>query len=103
MGGVINVITKGKFSSMVSLGYDRTDGLQDHFDFKQSSVYAKVRANNPEATDVYHQNVTGGEASLTLSNLSKEHHGIFALRHLATGAPGWRADAEWWIENGQQR
>ena len=92
-----NMVRKGKFSSMVSLGYDRTDGLQDHFDFKQSSVYAKVgydftpnwnlsadyslmnfigndpiyaklKANNPDATDIYHQNVTRGEASLTLSN-----------------------------------
>ena len=37
-----NMVRKGKFSSLVSLGYDRTEGLQDHFDFKQSSVYAKV-------------------------------------------------------------
>lgn len=92
-----NMVRKGKFSSLVSLGYDRTDGLQDHFDFKQSSVYAKVgydfsknwslaadyslmnfigndpiyaklRANNPDATDIYHQNITRGEASITLSN-----------------------------------
>ena len=92
-----NMVRQGKFSSMVSLGYDRTDGLQDHFDFKQSSLYAKVgydltdhwtlsadyslmhfvgndpvnakiRANNPDATDVYHQNITRGETSLTLSN-----------------------------------
>ena len=92
-----NMVRKGKFSSMVSVGYDRTDGLKDHFDFKQSSlyakmgydftphwnlsadyslmnfigndpIYAKVRANNPEATDIYHQNITRGEASLTLSN-----------------------------------
>ena len=92
-----NMVRKGKFSSLVSLGYDRTDGLQDHFDFKQSSVYAKVgydfsknwslaadyslmnfigndpiyaklRANNSDATDIYHQNITRGEASITLSN-----------------------------------
>lgn len=92
-----NMVRKGKFSSMVSLGYDRTDGLQDNFDFKQSSLYAKVgyelstqwklsadyslmnfigndpiyaklKTNNPAATDIYHQNVTRGEASLTLSN-----------------------------------
>ena len=92
-----NVVRKGKFSSMVSLGYDRTDGLKDNFDFKQSSVYAKVgyelsrnwnlsadyslmnfigndpiyakiKANNPDATDIYHQNITRGEASLTLNN-----------------------------------
>lgn len=92
-----NMVRKGKFSSLVSLGYDRTDGLQDHFDFKQSSVYAKVgydfsknwslaadyslmnfigndpiyaklRANNSDATDIYYQNITRGEVSITLSN-----------------------------------
>ena len=90
-----NMVRKGKFSSLVSLGYDRTDGLQDNFDFKQSSLYAKMgydfsshwslsadyslmnfigndpiyaRLNNPEATDIYHQNITRGEASLTLTN-----------------------------------
>ena len=90
-----NMVRKGKFSSLVSLGYDRTDGLQDHFDFKQSSLYAKVgydftphwtlaadyslmnfigndpiyaRLRNAESSDIYHQNVTRGEASLTLTN-----------------------------------
>ncbi len=90
-----NMVHKGKFSSMVSLGYDRTDGLQDHFDFKQSSLYAKVgydftqnwtlaadyslmnfigndpicaKLKNAESNDIYHQNITRGEASLTLSN-----------------------------------
>ena len=90
-----NMVRKGKFSSLVSLGYDRTDGLQDNFDFKQSSLYAKVgydftphwalaadyslmnfigndpiyaKLRNAESTDIYHQNVTRGEASLNLSN-----------------------------------
>ena len=90
-----NMVRKGKFSSLVSLGYDRTDGLQDHFDFKQSSLYAKLgydftphwtlaadyslmnfigndpiyaKLRNAESNDIYHQNITRGEASLTLSN-----------------------------------
>lgn len=90
-----NMVRKGKFSSLVSLGYDRTDGLQDNFDFKQSNLYAKVgydfsshwvlsadyslmnfigndpiyaRLSNPESTDIYHQNITRGETSLTLTN-----------------------------------
>ncbi len=90
-----NTVRKGKFSSLVSLGYDRTDGLQDNFDFKQSSLYAKVGydmtsnwsiyadyslmnfiGNDPiyaklrdsKSNDIYHQNVTRGEASFTLSN-----------------------------------
>ncbi len=90
-----NTTRFGKFSSLVSVGYDRTDGLTDGFDFKQGSVYAKLgydfsdvwsvradyslmnfvgndpvypRLDNPESTDVYHQNVTRGEASLAVSN-----------------------------------
>lgn len=85
----------GKFSSLVSLGYDRTDGTQDHFDFGRKSLYAKAgydfterwkaradfslmnfvgndpiypRLDNPESTDIYHQNITRGEASLSLDN-----------------------------------
>ncbi len=92
---ITNMVHKGKFSSLVSLGYDRTDGLQDHFDFKQASLYAKVgydvaknwslfadyslmnfigndpiyaKLRNAEYNDIYHQNVTRGEASVTLSN-----------------------------------
>ena len=92
-----NMVRKGKFFSMVSLGYDRTDGLKENFDFKQQSLYAKlgydfienwtlnadyslmnfigndplyakIKANDPTATDIYHQNVTRGEVSITLNN-----------------------------------
>lgn len=90
-----NTVRYGKFSSLVSLGYDRTDGLVDNFDFKQGSLYAKLgydfsdawklRADyslmnfigndpiyatlsDPTSTDIYHQNITRGEASLTLNN-----------------------------------
>lgn len=90
-----NTTRFGRFSSLVSLGYDRTDGLTDNFDFKQGSVYAKVgydfsnswkaradyslmnfigndpiyaKLSNPESTDIYHQNITRGEASLSVGN-----------------------------------
>lgn len=90
-----NTTRFGKFSSLVSLGYDRTDGTQTDFDFNQKSLYAKVgydfsdhwkaradyslmnfigndpiypRLDNPESTDIYHQNITRGEASLSLGN-----------------------------------
>lgn len=90
-----NMLRKGKFSSLVSLGYDRTDGLEDNFDFKQKNLYVKLgyelfkqwtlladyslmnfvgndpiyaRLADPESTAIYHQNVTRGESSLTLSN-----------------------------------
>ncbi len=92
---VTNTVRKGRFSSMVSLGYDRTDGTERNFDFKQYSLYAKVgyrfsthwslsadytlmnfigndpiyaRLSNPESTAIYHQNVVRGEASTALTN-----------------------------------
>ena len=101
-----NMVRKGKFSSLVSLGYDRTDGLQDNFDFKQSSLYAKVgydftphwnlsadyslmnfigndpiyaRLRNAESTDIYHQNVTRGESSVTLNNLYERVNGAVRI------------------------
>lgn len=90
-----NTLRYGKFSSLVSLGYDRTDGLQPDFDFHQRSLYAKMgydfsrqwqlradyslmnftgndpiypRLSNPASTDIYHQNITRGEASLSLAD-----------------------------------
>ena len=90
-----NTVRQGRFSSLVSLGYDRTDGLQKNFDFKQKSLYAKVGydlteawgitadyslmnfigndpvyapLNTPGSTDIYHQNITRGEVSLLLTD-----------------------------------
>lgn len=90
-----SAIRRGKFSSLVSLGYDRTDGLEDNFDFKQGNLYVKAgydfskawnlradyslmnftgndpvypRLDDPESKDIYHQNITRGEASLTANN-----------------------------------
>ncbi len=90
-----NTIRAGKFSSLVSLSYDRTDGTEDNFDFKQGSLYAKAgydfssswkalvdyslmkfvgndpiypTLSDPESTDIYHQNVTRGAVSLAVSN-----------------------------------
>lgn len=95
LSSLTNTTRFGKFSSLVSLGYDCTDGLKKNFDFKQSNLYAKVaydfndnwnlRADytlmqfvgndpiyptlsNPESTDIYHQNVIRGESSLTAAN-----------------------------------
>lgn len=97
-----NTIRAGKFSSLLSLGYDRTDGLEDDFDFKQGSLYAKLgydfsdqwqartdyslmnfigndpiyaKLDDPESTDIYHQNVTRGEASLSVSNRYERTNG----------------------------
>lgn len=96
LNSLTNTTRFGRFSSLVSLGYDRTDGLQKDFDFRQSNLYAKVgydfsdrwsaradyslmqfvgndpvypKLSNPESTDIYHQDVIRGEASVTVSNI----------------------------------
>lgn len=95
LSSVTNTTRFGKCSSLVSLGYDRTDGIRKNFDFKQGNVYAKVgydfnsrwniRADytfmqfvgndpvyptlsNPESTDIYHQDIIRGEGSVTATN-----------------------------------
>lgn len=95
LNSLTNTTRFGRFSSLVSLSYDRTDGLQKDFDFRQSNLYAKVgydfsdrwsarvdyslmqfvgndpvypKLSNPESTDIYHQDVIRGEASVTVSN-----------------------------------
>ncbi len=92
---VTNMARRGKFSSLVSLAYDRTDGTERNFDFEQKSLYAKIgydisanwqaradyslvnsigndpvypRLSNPESTDIYHQNIIRGEASASFAN-----------------------------------
>lgn len=97
-----NTLRYGKFSSLVSLGYDRTDGTQKDFDFWQTSLYAKVgydinhhwqayadysmmkfegndpiyaRLANPDATDIYHQDVLRGEASLVVNDTYDKTNG----------------------------
>ncbi len=95
LSSVTNTVRYGKFHSLVSLSYNRTDGTVDNFDFKQADGYAKVgydfsdkwrayvdytlmnfRGNdpiyptlsNPESTDIYRQNITRGEAAATVIN-----------------------------------
>ncbi len=85
----------GRFSAVASAGYDRTDGNMKGMDFNQWNGYAKAaygfsdnwkgaadftimnfkgndpiypKLSDPESTDVYHQNITRGEASLTFTN-----------------------------------
>lgn len=90
-----NTVRLGKFSSLVSGGYDHTDGTEDGFSFNQAYGYGKIsyefsqhwqgtadytitnfkgndplypRIENSESTEIYHQSVTRGEASLTAVN-----------------------------------
>lgn len=85
----------GGFSSLVSASYNRTDGNVPDFDFNQVDVYAKIgydinshwksgadytfmqfigndpvypTLSNSESTDIYHQKVIRGEASVNVSN-----------------------------------
>lgn len=95
LSSLTNTVRHGRFSSLVSLSYNRTDGNVDNFDFKQADGYAKIgydfsdhwrgyldytlmnfrgndpiypRLSNPESTDIYHQNITRGEAAATVTN-----------------------------------
>lgn len=95
LSSLTNTTRFGKFSSLVSASYNRTDGNVDNFDFKQVDAYAKVgydfsgnwKANadytfmnfkgndpiyptlsDPESTDIYHQDIIRGEASVSVTN-----------------------------------
>lgn len=101
-----NTVRFGGFSSLVSIGYDRTDGVRKNFDFNQANLYAKVgydfnsnwtmRADysltrfigndpvyptlsNPESTDIYHQKIIRGETSLTATNSYANTNGTIRL------------------------
>lgn len=95
LSSLTNTTRFGKFSSLVSVSYNRTDGNIRNFDFNQVDVYAKTgyeftsvwkaaadftfmkfkgndpiysTLSDPESTDIYHQDVIRGEASLKISN-----------------------------------
>lgn len=90
-----NTTRFGRFNSLASVSYNRTDGTADNFDFKQADGYVKVgydfstrwkaaadytimhfkgndpiypKLSNPESTDIYRQSITRGEASLSATN-----------------------------------
>ena len=81
-------------------------GIEDDFDFKQGSLYVKLgydfsqtwkqradyslmnfvgndpiypKLSKPESTDIYHQNITRGEASLSLSNYYERTNGCVRI------------------------
>lgn len=85
----------GRFSALAGVSYDHTDGNVRRFDFDSWSGYVKAswrfsdawsltadytlmnfkgndpiypKLSNPESTDIYHQNITRGETSLSASN-----------------------------------
>jgi len=95
LSSLTNTVRCGRFSSLVSLSYDCTDGTVDNFDFRQADGYAKAaydisdswnaaidytlmnfRGNDPiyptlsdpASTDIYRQNIIRGEAAVTVAN-----------------------------------
>jgi len=95
LSSVTNTTRFGKFSSLVSASYNRTDGTVDNFDFRQADGYAKIgydfsdrwkaaadytlmhfkgndpiypKLSNPESTEIYRQSITRGEASISATN-----------------------------------
>lgn len=95
LSSATNTTRFGKFSSLASVSYNRTDGTTDNFDFRQADGYIKLgydfsdnwkatadytlmnfkgndpiypRLSNPESTDIYHQSITRGEASVSAAN-----------------------------------
>lgn len=95
LSSLTNTVRFGKFSSLVSASYNRTDGNVKNFDFNQVDAYAKVAYNflrqwnatadytfmnfrgndpiyptlsDPESTDIYRQHVIRGETSISVSN-----------------------------------
>lgn len=95
LSSATNSVNFGRFSSLVSASYNRTDGHVKDFDFNQASGYAKVgydlsrrwkltadytimhfkgndpiypKLSDPESTDIYRQSITRGEASVSAAN-----------------------------------
>ncbi len=95
LSSVTNTTRFGRFSSLVSVSYNRTDGTVDNFDFKQADGYAKIgydfsdrwkatadytlmhfkgndpiypKLSDPQSTDIYRQSIVRGETSLTVSD-----------------------------------
>ena len=42
LSSATNTVRRGRFSSLVSLSYNRTDGTEENFDFKQAEGYGKI-------------------------------------------------------------
>ncbi|MDE6329766.1 MAG: TonB-dependent receptor [Muribaculaceae bacterium] len=95
LSSATNTVRFGRFSSLVSLSYGRSDGTVDNFDFRQADGYAKIgydfsdrwqasldytlmnfrgndpiypRLSDPDSEAIYHQDVIRGEASATVAN-----------------------------------
>lgn len=106
LSSLTNTLRYGRFSSLTSVAYNRTDGLKKNFDFNDVNAYAKVGYElsdvwkiaadytfmrfvgndpiyptlaNPESTDIYHQNIIRGDASVAISNHASSINGNIRL------------------------
>lgn len=106
LSSATNTIRIGRFSSLASLSYNRTDGTVDNFDFKQADGYVKVsydlsenwkatadyalmnfkgndpiypKLSNPESTEIYRQSITRGEFSANATNSYGSTNGVARL------------------------
>jgi len=95
LSSITNTTHFGRFSSLASVSYNRTDGTVDNFDFKQVDGYVKLgydfstiwkanadytimnfkgndpiypKLSDPESTDIYRQSITRGEVSVSAVN-----------------------------------
>jgi len=95
LSSVTNTVRCGRFSSLASVSYNRTDGTVDNFDFRQADGYVKLgyefstewkaaadytlmhfkgndpiypKLSDPESTDIYRQSIVRGEASVSATN-----------------------------------
>lgn len=103
LSSVTNSTRFGKFSSLVSASYNRTDGNVKDFDFNQADGYVKIgydfsrtwkatadytlmhfkgndpiypKLSDPQSTDIYRQSITRGEASLSAANRYDSTNGL---------------------------
>ncbi len=103
LSSVTNTVRLGKFSSLASVSYNRTDGTVDNFDFKQADGYVKLgydfsakwkayadytlmhfkgndpiypKLSNPESTDIYRQSIIRGETSVSAVNRYSSTNGM---------------------------
>lgn len=106
LSSITNTVNAGKFSSLVSASYNRTDGSIRGLRSNMADAYARIsyrfsrrwkaaadysfmnfrgkdpvypRLSDPESTDVYRQNIIRGQASVTVSNSYEALHGALKV------------------------
>ncbi len=106
LSSATNTLRYGRFSSLASVSYNRTDGTTDNFDFNQADGYIKVgydisdkwkagadytlmhfkgndpiypKLSHPDSEDIYRQSITRGEASISATNRYRTTNGAIRV------------------------